>query len=271
MMSTRFPQMTSNSPKRKREPSEDSDRIGSFPTSPSTSSLLSVPELKLREDAELGRYSPRAVVAGRLGELAIRGDHLPAPPVSNDTAFTPSAQTRCWSYPVARSSSMFERDPTKQTSPPASGPSESAADRPAQHRSSLSTPTSVSPHKTPTPSPRKKRNPQSPSKPPSGRKSPPLTDSEVEDPLTWHDSEITGYNPSDPNDDGYGINGIGFKPTAAMAWARSQKRQKQVADWRSREAREAREKRRERRDGMSLDRLHTVQKGAIQKKVKFDV
>ncbi|KAL5359797.1 hypothetical protein BJX96DRAFT_149093, partial [Aspergillus floccosus] len=105
----------------------------------------------------------------------------------------------------------------------------------------------------------------------TGRKSPPLAGNEVEDPLTWHDSEITGYNPTDPNDDGYGINGIGFKPTAAMAWARSQKRQRQVAEWKSREAREARERRRERRDGMDLDIIHSVQKGAIQKKVKFDV
>jgi hypothetical protein len=34
---------------------------------------------------------------------------------------------------------------------------------------------------------------------------------------------------------GYGINGIGFKPTASIAWERSQKRQKQVAEWKNRD------------------------------------
>jgi hypothetical protein len=77
--------------------------------------------------------------------------------------------------------------------------------------------------------------------------------------------------PTDPNDDGYGINGIGFKPTAAVAWARSQKRQKQVAEWKHREGREAREKRRERREGVGGDKMRKVQEGSVQKKVKFKV
>lgn len=63
----------------------------------------------------------------------------------------------------------------------------------------------------------------------------------------WHDSEITGHNPTDPTDDGYGINGIGFKPTPAIAWARSQKRKQQLADYKSRETKEARQRRIERR------------------------
>ncbi|KAF9884056.1 hypothetical protein FE257_002342 [Aspergillus nanangensis] len=174
---------------RKRESSEDSDRLSPFPQSPSSGSVHSLPELKLREEEDLGRYSPRAVVAGRLGQLAIRGDHLPTPPTSFITGVTDQAL-------VAQSD---------------------------------------------------------------------------ENPLTWHDSEITGHDPTDPSDDGTGINGIGFKPTAAMAWARSQKRQKQVAAWKTREARDARERRKERREGGDLDSIHTVQTGAIQKRVKFDV
>jgi hypothetical protein len=63
----------------------------------------------------------------------------------------------------------------------------------------------------------------------------------------WHDSEITGHNPTDPDDDLLGINGIGFKPTPAIAWARSQKRKQQLADYKSRETREARQRRIERR------------------------
>ena len=42
--------------------------------------------------------------------------------------------------------------------------------------------------------------------------------------LTWHDDEITGHDPSDPDDDGEGINGIGFKPTPAQANARAERR-----------------------------------------------
>ena len=65
--------------------------------------------------------------------------------------------------------------------------------------------------------------------------------------LTWHDDEITGHNPDDPDDDGEGINGIGFKPTPAMAYARTEKRRQQMLEYRNREAREARTKRSERR------------------------
>jgi hypothetical protein len=69
-------------------------------------------------------------------------------------------------------------------------------------------------------------------------------------PLTWRDSEITGHlaDPStDPDDDGTGLNGIGFKPTPALAYARSQKRRQQLTEWKLRETREARAKRSERR------------------------
>lgn len=68
--------------------------------------------------------------------------------------------------------------------------------------------------------------------------------------LTWHDSEITGHlaDPStDPDDDGTGLNGIGFKPTPAIAYARSQKRRQQLNEWKARETREARAKRHDRR------------------------
>ncbi|KAA8566667.1 hypothetical protein EYC84_009204 [Monilinia fructicola] len=70
--------------------------------------------------------------------------------------------------------------------------------------------------------------------------------------LTWHDDEITGYKPDDPDDDGEGINGIGFRPTPAIAYARIEKRKQQMADYRSREAREARARRSERRRGTEM-------------------
>lgn len=70
--------------------------------------------------------------------------------------------------------------------------------------------------------------------------------------LTWHDDEITGYKPDDPDDDGEGINGVGFRPTPAIAYARAERRKQQMADYRSREAREARARRSERRRGTEM-------------------
>lgn len=73
--------------------------------------------------------------------------------------------------------------------------------------------------------------------------------------LTWQESEITGHeiDATSPDDDGEGINGIGFRPTAAIAYARSQKRRKAVEEWKAREAREARQRRIHRRRGGSSD------------------
>ena len=71
---------------------------------------------------------------------------------------------------------------------------------------------------------------------------------------TWQDSEITGHQiHAALGDDGEGINGIGFRPTPAIAQARSQKRKHQLSEWRAREAKEARQRRYEKRQGCSLD------------------
>jgi hypothetical protein len=72
--------------------------------------------------------------------------------------------------------------------------------------------------------------------------------------LTWQDSEITGHLALDPDDDGYGINGIGFKPTPAQVYARSERRRQQVLEWRSREAKEARQRRAEERKTKGVNR-----------------
>lgn len=61
--------------------------------------------------------------------------------------------------------------------------------------------------------------------------------------LTWHEDEITVYDPEDEDDDGVGINGIGFKPTPAIAHARTMKRRQQLAEYKKREEREARARR----------------------------
>lgn len=89
---------------------------------------------------------------------------------------------------------------------------------------------------------------------PSGATEPPA-DGEIVDPvraaLTWHEDEITIYDPEDEDDDGVGINGIGFKPTPAIAYARTMKRRQQLAEYKKREEREARARRSLRRRGGS--------------------
>ena len=84
----------------------------------------------------------------------------------------------------------------------------------------------------------------------SRMKSPPPSTSPAHLDLVWTAAEITGHDPTDPTDHGTGINGIGFRPTAAIAQARTQKRRQQVAEWKSREAKEARQRRLERRKGL---------------------
>lgn len=67
--------------------------------------------------------------------------------------------------------------------------------------------------------------------------------------LTWHEDEITIYDPNDEDDDGTGINGVGFRPTPALAQARASKRRQQISEYRKREESEARAKRSQRRRG----------------------
>ncbi|KAL5120348.1 hypothetical protein ACEQ8H_001638 [Pleosporales sp. CAS-2024a] len=114
----------------------------------------------------------------------------------------------------------------------------------------------------------KPRTPKRSSHPRSLSPSPPPPPSA----LTWQDSEITGHlvDPTtDPEDDGTGLNGIGFKPTAAIAYARSQKRRQQLNDWRARETREARAKRHDRRRRGAASREATVERELSPKKIEL--
>lgn len=99
-------------------------------------------------------------------------------------------------------------------------------------------------------------------------------DAEIIDPvraaLTWHDDEITVYDPNDEDDDGVGINGIGFKPTPAIAYARTMKKRQQLAEYKKREEREARARRSHRRRG-SPERLAPpkIERKETSRKVRF--
>ncbi|KAK3312817.1 hypothetical protein B0H66DRAFT_381054 [Apodospora peruviana] len=102
----------------------------------------------------------------------------------------------------------------------------------------------------------------------SSDKPPVITDS-VRASLTWHDDEITIYDPEDSDDDGTGINGIGFKPTPAIAYARTVRRRQQLAEYRKREEREARAKRNQRRRGSPVPGLVELKGKVERRRVRF--
>ncbi|KAB5545774.1 hypothetical protein GE09DRAFT_218809 [Coniochaeta sp. 2T2.1] len=81
--------------------------------------------------------------------------------------------------------------------------------------------------------------------------------------MTWHEDEITIYDPDDSDDDGTGINGIGFKPTPAVAYARGVKRKQQLAEYRKREEREARARRSQRRRGTASPRAGSPRRSVV--------
>jgi len=267
-MTTDLPQYFS--PKRKREPSE-SDYYSPSASPTSTVSTVSLQETRFREE-EVGRHSPRAAVAGRFGELAIRGERLTNLGRSNgDTSLDSSKPPEQGIGAADKPKNMPEAWPADKEASKVPD-YETAPELPTPYTHDPLTPPVVSPSKRKSSQLRKQLQPSPPSKSRKQRLSPPPAEVSKEDPFTWHDHEITGHDPTDPTDDGYGINGVGFRPTAAIAWARSQKRQKQVAEWKTREAREAREKRRQRRhESEGLDRVHGIQQSSIPKRVKFDV
>lgn len=252
------------SPKRKRDVVEETED-NTPPASPtSTVSVASYPELKLLEGEELGRCSPRTAVAGRFKELAIQEDAPHSIPIAqwHDSPGS-AAENTGPSRQAEDLQLLLQNSPLKTDQAGIFTGHDLNEEHVTQDQTFPTTQSSdgSSRNKVKAVSPAKGRR----------KKSPPPDENGILESLTWDDSEITGHDPTDPNDDGYGVNGIGFRPTAAIAWARSQQRQKQVAEWKNREAREAREKRRERREGASRVKPEYDPGGAVQKKVKFDL
>lgn len=97
-----------------------------------------------------------------------------------------------------------------------------------------------------SPSPRPIPRSMSPSARKLSHRSPPpseLSSSPSDAELTqfwWQPSEIVGHDPNDPDEDDRGVNGIGYQKTKAEQWRISEKKKRQIAEWRSREAKEAR-------------------------------
>ncbi|KAJ9654083.1 hypothetical protein H2198_006822 [Neophaeococcomyces mojaviensis] len=123
--------------------------------------------------------------------------------------------------------------------------SSTATPSPAK-RCRVSTPPPSTPAPPLSPSPLAKKRPHSPN--PESATSPRATDADMDtsepDPnlseFWWQPSEIIGHSPSDPEEDNRGINGIGYQKTKAEARNISEKKKKQIAEWRAREAKEAR-------------------------------
>ncbi|SPO03287.1 uncharacterized protein DNG_05969 [Cephalotrichum gorgonifer] len=67
--------------------------------------------------------------------------------------------------------------------------------------------------------------------------------------LTWQEDEITVYDPDDADDDGTGMDGVGFLAPPAAARATAQKKIRQLAEYRRMVQREARAGRNQRRRG----------------------
>ena len=233
-----------SSPKRKRY---GEDSLFTVAPSPSRLRTTNLPTTPLLEHVCSNEGSPRTNVAGHLQNLDLQ-EHSPIPDLDSGIP----TESRTNRSETGLHSGGFNPNiilPDKHydapiTPPPTSNDPFTTWTLPEIQDKASATPLEIpeTPRLRPVSSP---RSPPSAKKP---RSSPPLSPT-----LWWHDNEITGHNPNDPTDDGYGINGIGFLPTPAIANARAERRKKQVAEWKNREAREARQKRGDRRRRRDFD------------------
>lgn len=96
-----------------------------------------------------------------------------------------------------------------------------------------------------------KKAKQKPKKKPPVEEDSDSSDREIVDPvraaLTWQEEEITVYDPDDEDDDGEGMDGVGFQPPPKIARATARRKLGQLAGYRRMVEQEARERRRRRR------------------------
>lgn len=197
------------------------------------------PELNGQQDAPKGVRPIASMRQQRAaGDLDSQGSFLPATP----RPLAAQAQV----HEIRETPGAYTRFPS---SPPPSPPSQTLRRNPS-HKSEVAMRLLSPPPPTPAASPAKGTLHME-----AGHAASDLTlrpaeeaDADADTSMTWQDSEITGHEiDTTSGDDGEGINGIGFRPTPAMAAARSMSRQRQISEWRAREAREARQRRFEKR------------------------
>ena len=232
------------SPKRKRS---DRDSLLTDAPSPSRLRTSNLPTRPLLEHGYSNEGSPQTNVAGHLQNLDLQ-EHSPVSKLN----FGMPVESQMSRSETGLKSGGFNPNivlPDQKYNAPVTPPPSSNGPFTTWAPSALQDKASVTPLEIPeTPRLRPVSSPTPPLSAKISRSPPPLSPT-----LWWHDEEITGHNPSDPTDDGYGINGVGFLPTPAIANARAERRKKQVAEWKHREAREARQKRGDRRRRRDLE------------------
>lgn len=215
------------SPKRKRD---DDGILFTYAPSPSRLRTTNLPTRPLLSEARSSEGSPRTSVAGHLQNLDLEEQHqIPkldfGPPIVPQSGGS-NNESSSFRPQICLPSQGFVGPITP---PPSSSGPLLGTSRPAFQPQPRTLPLEI---------------PETPRLRPVSSPTPPSPPSPA---LWWTDTEITGHNPNDPTDDGYGINGVGFLPTPAIANARSERRKRQVAEWKNREARDARQKRSDRR------------------------
>lgn len=105
--------------------------------------------------------------------------------------------------------------------------------------------------KPPAQSRKRTKKPKTPPPPPEPEEEDDTPPREIVDPLraslTWQEDEITVYDAEDSDDDGEGMDGVGFQAPPGAARVTARKKMRQLAEYRRMVEREAREGRRRRR------------------------
>ncbi|KAL9029844.1 MAG: hypothetical protein Q9196_001956 [Gyalolechia fulgens] len=250
-------------PKRKRDSNDPSDLAPApSPTRLRTSNLPA--RLVVPADDTNGDWSPQTTVAGRFQNLNLTTYGVDFPTAMEKSFSSSSAIADSQGSDLSSGQASIPSTNSQPTTFNSSVPTNLPLHSSTSHPTDLPLEIPETPRLKPTTCPSSVPSPRPRSKSP-----PPLN-------LWWADAEITGHKPTDPADDGYGINGVGFLPTPAIANARAERRKRQVAEWKSREAREARQRRseaRRRRDyEMDNEGRHTSTGGlggGQQRRVRF--
>ncbi|MCJ1391633.1 hypothetical protein MMC18_004498 [Xylographa bjoerkii] len=254
------PSQSFASPKRKRDSTTDH-----------TASLSPCP-IRLRTDISSqssnvynsGNESPRTTVAGQMQALRLGHEQAsPLPPTQQPEMLSAAIKNSAAIYqpPVPSCLSASFEFGTSQAEIPnsvnssfgltASNEYISLTDGAITPPSIPSTPhlrpVSLSPTRTISPLPRgRRKSPPPPPRCPSPIAEP--ADAGLLSTPSLPARAASSPSPSPPTTielENLGLNGIGYRPTPAMAYARAQRRKQQVAEWKSREAKEARQRRSE--------------------------
>ncbi|MCJ1477059.1 hypothetical protein MMC13_005730 [Lambiella insularis] len=231
------------SPKRKR----DSTSEHTLPYSPKAVRLRTDLSPSVSGAVSTGNESPRTTVAGQMQALRL-GHELASPLAETQSPERPVSikASHAFQNGAERPRISSSSDTTASEIHPSFA--DAAVTPPRIPSTPRLKPVTPSPARTISPLPRARR--KSPPPPPRSPSPSPLPDSLGTEFLSTSELSRSSNSPppSPPSAlevENLGLNGIGFRPTPAMAYARAQRRKQQLAEWKSREAREARQRRSE--------------------------